>query len=98
MPDFRIDPDVAARLLDDPVDGRETETRPLAYFLCRKERLEDLFPRLGAHAGSGIADSQHHVSAGFDCDVPAGVRLVEVNIRCFDDQFAALWHRITGVD
>ena len=34
---FAVDPDVAAALLDDAVDGGQTKPRPLAFFLCGKE-------------------------------------------------------------
>src|SRR5437667_5676412 len=41
-PDLAIRGDVAAALLDDPVDGREAEARPLADALGREERLKEV--------------------------------------------------------
>ena len=56
-----VDPDVAAALLDDAVDGGEPEPGALALFLGREERLEQPLLRLVVHADPAVADRQHHV-------------------------------------
>ena len=47
---FAVDPDVAAALLDDSVDGGQTQARALAALLGGEERLEDVLPRVRVHA------------------------------------------------
>jgi len=48
--------DEAAALLDDAVDGGETETSALAGFLGGEERLEDAGLSGGVHAVASVGD------------------------------------------
>ena len=50
LPGLRVEPDVAARLADDPVDRREAQAGALADVLGREERLEDVRARREVHA------------------------------------------------
>src|SRR5439155_7011161 len=50
-----VGPDVAAALLDDSVDGRKTQPRPLAWALGGEERLEDVGHRLPIHPAPRVA-------------------------------------------
>ena len=54
--------DLAARLLDDPVDHREPETGALADGLRAEERLEDARARLLVHAVAGVGDRDDGVA------------------------------------
>ena len=56
--DLAVDPDVAAALLDDAVDGRHPEPGSLVHRLRREERLEDAPSRLFVHPASGVARSR----------------------------------------
>src|SRR5687767_2312365 len=49
--DLRVNLDGAAPLLDDPVDGRESESGPALRALRREEGLEDARLRLLVHSG-----------------------------------------------
>src|SRR5256885_1284078 len=60
---FAVQPDVATALLDDAIDGRETEPGAAADRLGRKERLEDPRLRVLIHPSAGVGDGQHHVRA-----------------------------------
>src|SRR5262249_36513094 len=51
-----VDLDVAARLLDQPVDHAEAETGALADLLGGEERLEHLVHDGGGNAAAGVAD------------------------------------------
>ncbi len=50
MAHFGIDLHMAAGLLDEAIDHRETEARALAHRLGRDEGLEDPLQHLGRHA------------------------------------------------
>src|SRR5205807_2134273 len=52
---FAVHPDAAAALLDDAIDGRESEPRPLARLFRGEEGLEDTRLGLGIHANPRIA-------------------------------------------
>src|SRR5207244_7670998 len=56
-PRLAVDPDVAAALLDDSVNGREPEPRAFPYFLGGEERLEEVRLRGLIHAHAGV---RHH--------------------------------------
>ena len=55
--------DVAAALLDDAVDGGESEAGAFAFFLGGEERLEDAGLGFAVHALAGVADGDHDVGA-----------------------------------
>src|ERR1043165_1044869 len=54
-------PNEAAVLLDDPVDGGETEARALARFFRSEERLENMGLGCLVHPDTGVAHRQHHI-------------------------------------
>src|SRR5204863_9521908 len=58
------DLDPALVLLDDAIDGRQTETGAFANALGGEERLENVGERVRIHAATGIADLQADESAG----------------------------------
>src|SRR5262249_34591034 len=95
-PGLRDDPDVAAALLDDPVHGREPETRALSDVLRGEERLEDpvLDPWVDPEAGGGAREERevalHHRAVGR----PAA----ELLVARLDRQPAAVRHRVARVD
>ena len=57
--------DAAAVLLDDAVDGGESEAGALADGLGGEEGLEDVFDHVGLHAAAVVADGQQRVRARF---------------------------------
>ena len=93
-----VNPDVSSALLHDPVNGRQAKAGSFAFLFGRKERFEDLLPHVFVHAGAGVADRQHNVGAGKNTDMRARIFPVQLSVRSFDRQFAALRHRISGVD
>ena len=50
VPGLGVEPDVAAGLVDDPVDRGQPEAGALALLLGREERLEDVLARVAVHA------------------------------------------------
>jgi len=91
---FAVDPDEAATLLDDAVDGGKTESSALPFFLGGEKGFEDVRLRFRVHAGATIADGKLDVSAGFHQRMAGGVGLIEVGVARFDDQFAAVGHGV----
>ncbi len=85
-----IDPDVAAALLDDSVDGGEAEASSLSDFLGGEEWLEDVRESLLGHAGAGVGHRKHDVATGLRARMFAAVVLVELAIRSFDLELAAV--------
>src|SRR5258708_1003178 len=95
---FAIDPDISAALFDDPVDGGEAQAGTASAFLSGEERLEDLRFSLRVHAGTGVTDSEHHVTSGCHAFMIAAVASVQIDVGGFEDQFAAVRHGVAGVD
>ena len=60
-PDLGVGEDVAARLLDDAVDGRQAKAGALADFLGGEERLEHLAEHVGRDAAAGVGDRQGRI-------------------------------------
>ena len=59
---FAVDPDVAAALLDDPVDGRESEAGPGPIGLVVKNGSK-MRAIVSASMPTGVADREHRVAA-----------------------------------
>ena len=53
---------------------------------------------LRVHPAACVAHYQHHVGAGLDADVQAGIALVQVYVRRLDGEPAALGHGVARVD
>ena len=98
LPRLAVDPHVAAALLDNPVDGGQTQPGAFAFFLGREERLEQVGLGLGVHPAAGVAYPQHDVSARLDGHVGAGIVLVQLHVSRLDRELAALRHRVASVD
>src|SRR4051812_43688359 len=50
------------------------------------------------HSDARVAHSEHDVRTRLDGDMSSDIFIVQVDIRCFNGEFAALWHRITRID
>src|SRR5687768_11065825 len=70
-------------LLHDAVDRGQPQSGSLPGRLGREERLEDVRAGLLVHAGSGIADREHHVRTGPGVGMAMGVIDVEVDVAGF---------------
>ena len=93
-----IEPDVATRLLDDAVHGRQPKAGSAPRGLGGEEWLEDPRLRPLVHPAAGIGDGKHDVFARDDRDVLRGVRIVECGVSGFDRHGAAVGHRVARVD
>src|ERR1043165_537128 len=58
-----VDPDVAAALLHDSVNSRQTKTSTAAFDFRRKKRFEDSGFRLYTHPATSVAAREHDVAA-----------------------------------
>src|SRR5205814_66890 len=90
--------DGPAALLDDAVDGRQTEPRAFAFFLRREERLEDLRHDLGGHSRARVGDREPHVTAGRSAGTALTRISIEFDLIELDVNPASRGHRIAGVD
>jgi hypothetical protein len=52
----------------------------------------------GRHARAVVADGEHQVIAGLDRFQRGDVAAIEVHVGGFDQQLAAIRHRVPGVD
>src|SRR5689334_22853179 len=78
----RLHSNVAAVLLHDSINRIEPQSRALADWLGREERLEDAILELGRDSGAVVADFHQNAS----------------ELRCGADyQFALPVHRVDGV-
>ena len=94
---FAGDPDEPVELLDDAVDGGESEPGPAPHFLRGEERFEDVRAHVGRHAGAGVAHLERHVVARRHRKVSRRERRVRVEVAGDDAEFAAVGHGIAGV-
>src|SRR5207237_7230039 len=86
---FAIDLDVAAGLLDEPVDHAEAETGSLADVLGGEKRLEDLVADRGRDAVTGVADRNHRVGARGDVALRLRLGFVGDAVAALARQLAA---------
>src|SRR5256885_1157007 len=89
--------DIAAALLDDPVDGREAEPGAFSLRFGGEEGLEDPSSSLGTHANAGVAHREHGVGPRLHDRVLAGIRFVELHVGGFDRQLTARGHGIARI-
>ena len=80
LAEFRINPDLAARLSREPIDHRQPEPRPLADWLRREERIERLGDHVGCHARPRIRHADRHILADRQVMVPRRA-LIEPLVR-----------------
>ena len=92
-----LDRDEPVALTHDAVDGRETETRPLADVLRREERLEQVRARLRRNADAVVDHAQPHVVARHRLHVRRDVDLRSTNTRDLESDVAAGRQRVAGV-
>ena len=59
---------------------RETQTGPLAEFLGREERLEQMIERRLVHADAGVADGDEDVGSGAGARVVQGAQAVATQL------------------
>src|SRR6266496_6042732 len=98
MAHFRINLDVAARLLDKAVDHAQPQPGTFAEFLSGEERIEDPVQDLCLDSGSAIGHDDQHVLTGVNVTLLSGIFLVYACVRGLDGEPAATRHRITRVE
>ena len=97
LPNFAINPDVAAALLDNAIDHGEAQTRALALLLGGKKGLEN------ARSGFFIHASRYRSPPAARM-VPAGppgacgIFGIQFHITGFNGKFAPLRHGIPGIE
>src|SRR6476661_2399792 len=89
---------MSTRLLDESIDLRKPQSRPLADFFGREERLECLGNRFGRHPGTSIGNEDSHILAGLNFVVHTGISFVEMRVGGLYGQLAAFEHRVAGID
>ena len=92
-----VDLDVPAGLLDETEDLAEPETRSLGSALGGEERFEGLRRDLRGHSRACIGDGDKHVLALLGADVVRRVDGVEMSVRRFYRQLAALGHGVAAI-
>ena len=96
--DLAVDFHMPARLLDEAVDLRKPQARAVSDVLGREERIEGLGLHLRRHSAAGVRHGQHDILAGHHFGLRGGVFFIEMNIRGFDRQLAAIRHRVARID
>src|SRR5882762_10797963 len=89
---------MALALFDDAVDSGEAQSRSFAGRFRGEEGLEDLAENVLAHAATVIGNGRQNEGAWSNLAVRGCILGVQVARLRFDDQLAAVWHRIAGVD
>lgn len=97
LPGFTANLDVAAALLDDAVDGGETEAGTVAAFLGGEKRLENTGESGIVHAAAGVADGENDEGAGLAIGESSGGVFVEIDGRSFQRDAAALGHGVSSI-
>lgn len=89
---------VAATLLDDPIDDRQAQPRALALSLSGEKGLKYASLGGGIHPDPGVTDRQHDVRARASAGMLADVGLVQLDIRSDDGQCPTLRHGVPRID
>ena len=89
---------MAARLLDEAEHHAEPEAGALADLLGGEEGIEHPLDQRCGDSGAGIAHRDHHIVAGHDLAVHAGVVLVEIDVAGLERELAAIGHGVARVE
>src|SRR5215213_3613219 len=92
-----INPDVPATLFHNTVDSRQSQASSFADVFSCEEGFEDPCLSLLVHAAAGVANRQHHVLAWLYGNVFQRSVIIKSDVCCFNRDFAAARHGITGV-
>jgi len=96
---FTFDRDLAAALLDDPVDDRQAESGALFRVLGGVERLEGVSDCLLNHSRAGVGEDQHRVRAGADVGpTTVGGYVNDARSGRLDGDLPTVRHGVAGVD
>src|SRR5215210_3405905 len=89
---------MAAVLPDDPVAGRQTQTRSAPLSLRGKERLEQMCLYCCVHTGACVTDREQHIVTGGHAGLPTCVGMIQLDVRRFDYKLSTVWHGVACVD
>ena len=90
---------VAAALLDHPIDHGEAETGALAFLFGGEEGFKDPGSSRRVHAHAGVGDAQQDIGPGFDrIGIAAHEGGIHFRVAGLDEEFASLRHGVAGVD
>lgn len=84
-------------LLDDTVDGRETEAGAFALFFGGEEGLEDAFLGFGVDAGAGVLEAEDKVGLGVHVVREEKLRLIHFAAYHGELHLSAVRHGVAGV-
>ena len=98
FPRFAIAPNVPIALLDNSVDGSQTQPCAIPPLLGREEGLE--YPGLGwmVHATAIVTHGKHHISPGGDRYMGSRIILIKIDVLRLEDELAPQRHRISCID
>src|ERR1700730_2725668 len=85
---------MTARRLRESIDLTKPESRSLADFLGREERIERSFQYRRRHPGAGIAHRDHDIGPGCQLGVVGGVLPVVGHVPGLDRDPPATRHRV----
>ena len=86
-----------AALLDDPVDGRQSQSGSFPGLLGGEERLEHALLYFRRHAHSRVGDGDHHVRPGGNI-MKGARRGFDIDVAQFQAKSSALRHGVARVD
>ena len=98
LPHLTLEANVTATLLHDAVDGRKTQPSAFPPWFSGKKRLENMSFRLLVHPRSRITDDDQGIITGVGAIITATRQLVRQGGRRFNQQVAAVGHRITRIN
>jgi hypothetical protein len=93
-----VQPDVPAVLFDDPVTGRQTQSRSRPRILGREEGLERVRLHRALHAGARVADRELQERPRHDFRVQPADVIVEMHVARFVGHGSPARHRVSSVD
>ena len=96
--DFATDLDLAAALLNDPMNDGQPESGSLADFFGREKGLEDLGDYLVGHAVTCIRDRDVHIATWLQAIIDSLSMPGNFQIAGSDRERSAVGHGITGID
>src|SRR5690348_3357094 len=93
-----LHPNVSVTLLDNAVDGCQTQPSSFAPFLGREEWLKHMCERGRVHANPRVSHGQANIRTFSGAWMTSGVDLIQDWVTGLNFEFAARWHGITSID
>src|SRR6516164_8122655 len=96
--DGTLDVDMAVMLFHDAVHSRQSQASTFALPLGCEEGIKHLSLGVRVHSAPRVVNTQHHITAWPDSQVPASILFVKDHVGRNDGEPATVRHGVTSID